>query len=243
MFAKGFTIVELLIVIVVISILASVTTVAFNGVQRRATNDTVLANLNSIEKFWRLYYAQNGDVFKLHPDDIQAASTQSAYITDPYYTRITERAGVCIGREWPKTVTDQGYEAMWDYCDSRPNNSGINRGLATELFDKAVKRSGDLMTSLPTMPSISPVDLWPNGVANPIKQRGIRLANLIENRKTYLMYPLNGKICFGSDRRVDFTATQWIDYYSSSGSDIPSASFDADFTQNDTVYCARTLAW
>lgn len=239
---RGFTIVELLITIIVISILASVTTVAFSGLQKRATNDTVLVGLSNIEKFWRLHYSQSGDVLRLHPDDIQAASSQSAYITDPYYTRITERAGVCIGREWPKSVTDQGYEAMWDYCDSRPNNSGINRGLATELFDKAVKRSS-LSTALPAMPSINPVDLWPNGMANPIKQRGIRLANIVDARKTYLFYPLHGKTCAGSDRRVNFSSTQWIDYYSSTGGDIPAAGFDADFTQNDTVYCAKTLAW
>lgn len=47
---KGFTIVELLIVIVVIGILAAITIVAFNGVQQRANNTKRIATVNQIMK-------------------------------------------------------------------------------------------------------------------------------------------------------------------------------------------------
>ncbi len=47
---KGFTIVELLIVIVVIAILASVTIVAYNGVQNRASDSSVQSDLRTISK-------------------------------------------------------------------------------------------------------------------------------------------------------------------------------------------------
>jgi prepilin-type N-terminal cleavage/methylation domain-containing protein len=40
---RGFTIVELLIVIVVIGILAAITIVAYNGIQQRATNTAIIA--------------------------------------------------------------------------------------------------------------------------------------------------------------------------------------------------------
>lgn len=241
--SRAFTIVELLIAIVVVAVLASVSVVAYNGVQQRATNSSVVSALNNVEKYLKAYNAQNGSPLRFHPDDVQAAASQSPYITDPYYTSVAERAGVCIGSKWPQEIVSSGYEAMWDYCDSNPNNSGINRGLATELFDRAVKRSGDLLGALPAMPSYNPVNLFPSDKSNPIKQRGIRLANIVAQDKSYLFYALNGKSCQNGDRRVNFSDTQWIDYYSSNGQDIPSSGFDADFTQNNTVYCARTIQW
>ena len=46
----GFTIVELLIVIVVIGILAAITIVAFNGIQERARNTKIDSDLSQIQK-------------------------------------------------------------------------------------------------------------------------------------------------------------------------------------------------
>jgi len=57
---NGFTIVELLIVIVVIGILAAITVVAFNGIQQRATNNSIAQTANSWMKALKLYKADNG---------------------------------------------------------------------------------------------------------------------------------------------------------------------------------------
>lgn len=47
---SGFTIVELLIVIVVIAILAAISVVAYNGIQSRANDSKVSTDLNMLEK-------------------------------------------------------------------------------------------------------------------------------------------------------------------------------------------------
>lgn len=56
----GFTIVELLIVIVVIAILAAITIVAFNGVQTRARDSERIQKINNIAKAIELYKIDNG---------------------------------------------------------------------------------------------------------------------------------------------------------------------------------------
>ena len=58
---NGFTIVELLIVIVVIAILAAITVVAFNGVQARARDSERKTELSSLRKALHYYYADRGD--------------------------------------------------------------------------------------------------------------------------------------------------------------------------------------
>lgn len=56
---SGFTIVELLIVIVVIAILAAVTIVAYNGITSRTKDARRLSDLASIQKGLELYFADN----------------------------------------------------------------------------------------------------------------------------------------------------------------------------------------
>jgi prepilin-type N-terminal cleavage/methylation domain-containing protein len=57
---SGFTIVELLIVIVVIAILAAITIVAYNGIQQRAKNTQTVSAANAWYKAIKMYKAENG---------------------------------------------------------------------------------------------------------------------------------------------------------------------------------------
>jgi len=57
---RGFTIVELLIVIVVIGILAAITIVVYNGIQKRGNDAAVQADLNSFGKIMEIQKADLG---------------------------------------------------------------------------------------------------------------------------------------------------------------------------------------
>lgn len=58
--STGFTIVELLIVIVVIGILAAITIVAYNGIQEKARFTKSKSDLASIEKGIQMYFTEKG---------------------------------------------------------------------------------------------------------------------------------------------------------------------------------------
>lgn len=58
---RGFTIVELLIVIVVIGILAAIVIVAFNGVQARAQNTQRINEIFAWQRIFEVYKAQEGE--------------------------------------------------------------------------------------------------------------------------------------------------------------------------------------
>ena len=57
---NGFTIVELLIVVVVIGILAAIVTVAYTGISSRAENVKTIAGVNQAVKLLSLYKVENG---------------------------------------------------------------------------------------------------------------------------------------------------------------------------------------
>ncbi len=58
--SRGFTIVELLIVIIIIAILAAITIVAYTGIQQRARDSQRKTHVQAIVKALELYYIDNG---------------------------------------------------------------------------------------------------------------------------------------------------------------------------------------
>jgi len=71
---RGFTIVELLIVIVVIAILAAITIVAYNGIQQRAQSSAAQAAVHQTQKAIELVRAQNDS----YPSSINSCPTPAA---------------------------------------------------------------------------------------------------------------------------------------------------------------------
>lgn len=68
----GFTLVELLIVIVVIAILAAIAITAFSGVQARARDSQRQADISQVKQSLELYYANEG----YYPDTIDLAELE-----------------------------------------------------------------------------------------------------------------------------------------------------------------------
>ncbi len=131
----GFTIVELLIVVVVIAILAAITIVAYNGIRQRATESSVQTALSQANKKILAYAALNGDVypdsladagvtasksaiFQYSSDNSGATKTYAITASDSpagsyvYYMSSTQpvaTAGIAPGHNlivWDKTKTD-----------------------------------------------------------------------------------------------------------------------------------------
>ena len=70
---RGFTIVELLIVIVVIGILAAIVIVAFNGVQRQAVTTSVKNDLGQAAKLMRMAQAETGSYPAILPSEAKTS--------------------------------------------------------------------------------------------------------------------------------------------------------------------------
>lgn len=64
---RGFTIVELLIVVVVIAILAAIAVVSYNGIQAKAHDATVRSDLHHVANLMNLYSIDNGEIFPFDP--------------------------------------------------------------------------------------------------------------------------------------------------------------------------------
>jgi len=83
----GFTIVELLIVIVVIGILAAITIVAFNGVQNKATNASVLTDMRNFKTKVEMSKVTFGTYpagqFNANMTPLEFKATKGAYATSP----------------------------------------------------------------------------------------------------------------------------------------------------------------
>ncbi len=128
---SGFTIVELLIVIVVIAILAAISIVAYTGIQTRARNSIVEQNLSNTVKALEMYNAEFGnypytstDAAKVKSNGLVLTSTQGNILLYCVDTA-SPNAWLILANGFPSTVY------RWTSGGERNSNSGASMGSGT----------------------------------------------------------------------------------------------------------------
>lgn len=119
---NGFTIVELLIVVVVIGILAAITVVSFNGVTNRANAASAETAASNAIKKAQAYNAEVGS-FPTAPSQLTSTAAQSTVygLTGVSFaaTNVTTAPSTAQGPSYLKFFTCTGTEgvqvAYWDY--------------------------------------------------------------------------------------------------------------------------------
>ena len=106
----GFTIVELLIVIVVIGILAAITIVSFNGISTRARDSARTSDIAGVQKALELYKVENNDLYP------SVGSDNGGYALSALSTAL-------VPKYIAKIPTDPSASSSYSYVRGAPGNA------------------------------------------------------------------------------------------------------------------------
>jgi prepilin-type N-terminal cleavage/methylation domain-containing protein len=162
----GFTIVELLIVIVVIGILATITIVAYNGIQDRARNTTRVAAARHALGLIQTYATLNQTYPTL--TDSSADGTFAA----------------CIGNDWPYLQTQR---VCWNVF-----TDGGAPGVSTFIQNNSVNSA---LASIGSLPNYPKVPIW-QGVyqSRPVNLYGLAIVYRPTTANT--LFPLGHSLIY-----------------------------------------------
>lgn len=132
----GFTIVELLIVIVIIGILAAITIVAFNGIQERSRASAVASDISSNVKVAKLVSASTGNA----PTTVDVLQSSSKMTTSQGVYKLStfcaSSQGYALAAE---TITGNKYYSLNGAASIQDNNIDVTnacQGLGVISADK-----------------------------------------------------------------------------------------------------------
>lgn len=114
----GFTIVELLIVIVVIGILAAITIVAYSGVQKKAYDSQRITAADSIQKALAMYAIDNAGKYPNGCTPIGTGcnvSTLAGALVPDYLTSIPNDPNTATPMQYVSRTTSDGYGLRVSY--------------------------------------------------------------------------------------------------------------------------------
>ena len=136
---SGFTIVELLIVIVIIAILAAITIVAFNGVQQRARESSVKSALSQAKRKLETYKVDNSG----YPLTGNLASAQLSDSSDVTYQYTSNGTTYCM----TATNANVSYQATESTTASSGGCAGHGQGGAPAITNLVSNPSFEAGTS------------------------------------------------------------------------------------------------
>lgn len=139
----GFTIVELLIVVVVIAILAAISVIAFNGIQQRANNAAIINAASQSFKAIQLYIADKG---MLPASGYACITTQTGCHdgNNSIGSNSTFDAGMMTIGTLPKSVprAGTGYGITYHADNVRTFNGAPRRGVLLYFLKGSAQQCG-----------------------------------------------------------------------------------------------------
>ena len=113
---SGFTIIELLIVIIVIGILATLVIVTYNGIQQKARDTKRKTDINAIQGQVEAYYAQNGKYPTL--SNVNDATWRSTNMKGLDPSALKDPSGTAQTLVAAPTTDSYAYAVTPDNCDN-----------------------------------------------------------------------------------------------------------------------------
>lgn len=126
---SGFTIVELLIVVVVIAILAAITIVSYNGIQARALTDGSLATTDQVQKraeAWNTLMGSYPNLAQLRTNSVSPPDIDTPYgATGPVEAKLSS-IDVAMGAGIDEVRANKGKTVNYEPCGPGPTYQGAN---------------------------------------------------------------------------------------------------------------------
>ena len=238
--SRGFTIVELLIVIVVIAVLAAITTVAFRSVRERAIDSSMRSDLSAVAKLMELDKAQSGA-------DTYATSlpsgTKTSNGTIVQLTSVSDATTFCVNAYGPsnKTMSYHSRAGVKLYlCDgatigsavggtvpNAPTNTNLVADFSAWTMSGAMTYSsstGEITCGAGTGSAMSPL---------------VRVDGAVNTRIEYEFYPIAASPNFSPNGGVLTNSS----YFASNGTTPAQSSSTPSYTGNGNAQQGPLNGW